>query len=68
MPSHFDRFRLLNADKGKPGAIRFRNEGPEPVYVRATEQDPQQVVPPGQEVALLPSETGEVLIEADPTS
>lgn len=60
MPSHFGRFRLLN------DGIRFRNEGPEPVWVRPTETEPKIEVPPGAEVDLPYSDQGEVLFESDP--
>jgi hypothetical protein len=60
MPSHFDRFRLLN------GGRSLRNEGSEPIYVGATEQDPKIEVPPGQEILLPFSEADETLIQSTP--
>jgi hypothetical protein len=57
MPSHFDRFRLLN------GGSRFRNESDKPVYVRAEEPDPPIEIPPGTEADLPVSPVGEVIIE-----
>jgi hypothetical protein len=60
MPSHFDRFRLLN------DGMRLRNEGPEPVWMRPTEADPKIEVPPGGEADIPFSEAGEALIEATP--
>jgi len=58
MPIHFDRFRLLNGS-------RLRNEGERVIWVRATEEDPQQPVNPGEEVHLPISSEGETIIEVE---
>lgn len=60
MPISFDRFRLLNDTRGP---IRFRNESPKTVEVKGAEEDPPVLVPPGQEVELPTSETGETIID-----
>jgi len=56
MPSHFDRFRLLNGE-------RFRNESQKFVHLRAEEPDEPIIVPPDGEVLLPPSPTGETIID-----
>jgi len=45
MPSHFDRFRLLDGD-------RLLNESGKTIYLREEETGPQIEVPPGVEVPL----------------
>lgn len=57
MPSHFDRFRLLN------GGSRFSNESDKFVYIKAQEEDPAIEVLPGHEVDLPYSPAGEVIID-----
>jgi hypothetical protein len=61
MPSHFDRFRLLNNPGVEPP--RFRNESEKPIQVKATEEDPVTEIPPGQEMVLPVSESGETIID-----
>jgi hypothetical protein len=61
MPTHFGRFRLLNTDG--PDPLSIVNNGDSTIYVRASEEDPQTEVPPGQEVEV-PTSGGEAIIEA----
>jgi len=57
MPSHFDRFRLLN------GGSRLLNEGEKVLYVRPEDALPPVEVYPADEIDLPFSGTGEVIIE-----
>lgn len=57
MPSHFDRFRLLN------NGSRLKNEGDKPVYVRAFEEETPIVVPPGAELVVPKTPEGDTIIE-----
>lgn len=58
MPSHFDRFRLLNDTPN-----RIRNESDVPIYVRAYEDHEPLVVEPGVAMPLPESENGETIID-----
>jgi len=57
MPSHFDRFRLLN------GGNRIRNESYKPILVKAKEEDPPIEIPPGGAEDLPQSPEGETIID-----
>lgn len=62
MPSHFDRFRLLNDG----GNRRFRNESEKMVYLRPGDDgQPPVSVAPGEEWPLPESPEGETLIEVE---
>lgn len=61
MPSHFDRFRLLNDG----GHRRIRNESFKSIYVRAEEGDEPIVVPPGEELPLPESPAGETILDVE---
>jgi hypothetical protein len=59
MPSHFDRFRLLNMG----GEKRLRNEGDKDIYVRAVEEDEPFIIHPGMEATLPESPAGETILD-----
>jgi len=57
MPMHFDRFRLLN------GGNRIRNDCEYEAFIKPTEDDPAVPVPPGGEIDLPFSPSGECIVE-----
>ena len=57
MPSHFDRFRLLN------GSSRIRNESQKSLYVGVLDEGPFLEVPPGAEEDLPVSPEGETILQ-----
>jgi hypothetical protein len=59
MPSHFDRFRLLN------GGSRLRNESDKVVYAKAEEPDEPIGISPGTELDLPFSPSGECILELE---
>jgi len=59
MPSHFDRFRLLNQS---PGA-RIWNESTKPIELRGREEDPPIIVEPGEESPILLAPDGTAIID-----
>lgn len=56
MPSHFDRFRLLNDN-------RMRNESPKYMHLRGEEWEEPVIVPPGEEAELPKSPAGETIVD-----
>lgn len=62
MPSHFDRFRLLNGSGKDLSGVRFRNESE-----KLTTLHGDTVVPvvAGAETELPPSTSGEIIIEVE---
>lgn len=59
MPSHFDRFRLLNGSGKDLTGVRYRNESDHPVVLHG---DHEVHIPPGGEEELPPSASGEIEI------
>lgn len=61
MPSHFDRFRLLNDGVD----LKFRNESDKVVYLSADENGERMFVGPGEQELIPVSPAGETIIEVE---
>lgn len=59
MPSHFDRFRLLN------GGSRIRNESDKNLFIKSEEPEEGMILSPGMEMDLPYSPIGEVIVEVE---